>query len=253
MGQQYGIFEWDDDELTPGRKKEGGWSQNLFDSDGHLKANARFVPLEEEPDDDLYETSLVYVPTEQRRLNEEEEKLAQFLGAILAEVIREGIEAALPHVKNWWSETAKPTAVSTIKKVAANRKKAKEKPEKKAIHVNKEQCSEDLEATPKKPTMSKAEAQARTLAALAAQMFSQEQFDLIRDARIVDERGEIESSDIFAEVPQKTLNELVKQLAHRPELLSDMNLAGLASWFSAQQTREIASSHIQNEENEKED
>lgn len=63
MGQQYGIFEWDDDELTPGRKKEGGWSQNLFDSDGHLKANARFVPLEEEPDDDLYETNLVYVPT----------------------------------------------------------------------------------------------------------------------------------------------------------------------------------------------
>lgn len=101
--------------------------------------------------------------------------------------------------------------------------------------------------------MSKAEAQARTLAALAAQMFSQEQFDLIRDARIVDERGEIEGSDIFAEVPQKTLNELVKQLAHRPELLSDTNLAGLASWFSAQQTREIASSHIQNEENEKED
>ena len=36
--QQYGIYEWDDDELTPGRKKEGGWSQNLFDPDGHLVA-----------------------------------------------------------------------------------------------------------------------------------------------------------------------------------------------------------------------
>ena len=34
MPQEYGYYEWDDDSLTPGLRKEGGWHQNLYDSDG---------------------------------------------------------------------------------------------------------------------------------------------------------------------------------------------------------------------------
>jgi hypothetical protein len=49
MGRIRGHYEWDDDDLTPGRKKEGGLHQNLFDADGHLKGNARFVP-EDDPE-----------------------------------------------------------------------------------------------------------------------------------------------------------------------------------------------------------
>ena len=45
-----GFYEYDDDDLTPGKKKEGGLHQNLFDSDGNLKGNARFVPDEEQVD-----------------------------------------------------------------------------------------------------------------------------------------------------------------------------------------------------------
>lgn len=48
MGSIRGRYEWDDDELTPGRKREGGLRQNLFDRDGKLKANARFIPVEDE-------------------------------------------------------------------------------------------------------------------------------------------------------------------------------------------------------------
>ncbi|MFC9519184.1 hypothetical protein ACFTSD_25945 [Nocardiaceae bacterium NPDC056970] len=42
-----GFYEYDDDDLTPGKKQEGGLHQNLFDSDGNLKGNARFIPHEE--------------------------------------------------------------------------------------------------------------------------------------------------------------------------------------------------------------
>ncbi len=44
MARIRGHYEWDDDDLTPGRKKEGGLHQNVYDSDGNLKSNARFVP-----------------------------------------------------------------------------------------------------------------------------------------------------------------------------------------------------------------
>jgi hypothetical protein len=38
MARIRGHYEWDDDALTPGRKKEGGLHQNLYDSAGNLRA-----------------------------------------------------------------------------------------------------------------------------------------------------------------------------------------------------------------------
>ena len=60
MGRIRGHYEWDDDDLTPGKKREGGLHQNLFDKDGHLKSSARFVPddADDEPDP-LYVTETV--------------------------------------------------------------------------------------------------------------------------------------------------------------------------------------------------
>ena len=45
-----GFFEYDDDDLTPGKKKEGGLHQNLYDGDGKLKGTARFIPDEKRVD-----------------------------------------------------------------------------------------------------------------------------------------------------------------------------------------------------------
>lgn len=50
MARIRGHYEWEDDDLTPGQKREGGLHQNLYDRDGKLKGNARFVPdLSDEP------------------------------------------------------------------------------------------------------------------------------------------------------------------------------------------------------------
>ena len=40
-----GRLEWDDDELTPGKKKEGGLHSTLFDADGNLIKRGRGKPL----------------------------------------------------------------------------------------------------------------------------------------------------------------------------------------------------------------
>lgn len=45
-----GFYEYDDDDLTPGKKKEGGLHQNLYNDDGKLKGNARFIPDEKRTD-----------------------------------------------------------------------------------------------------------------------------------------------------------------------------------------------------------
>lgn len=64
MGRIKGHYEWDDDDLTPGRKKEGSLHQNLFDSAGNLKGSARFVPDDGTEPEPLVVTETVYVPVE---------------------------------------------------------------------------------------------------------------------------------------------------------------------------------------------
>lgn len=47
MPEIKGSLIWDDDELRPGKKKEGGLHSNLFDEEGDLQASASFIPDEE--------------------------------------------------------------------------------------------------------------------------------------------------------------------------------------------------------------
>lgn len=65
MARQAGYYEWDDD-LTPGKKKEGGWHQNLYDTEGQLKGSARFVPVDDDQEDPIVVTETMYVPADER-------------------------------------------------------------------------------------------------------------------------------------------------------------------------------------------
>ena len=62
MGRIAGHYEWDNDDLRPGRKSEGGLHQNLFDSDGALQGSARCVPDEKSEGEPLGITECIYVP-----------------------------------------------------------------------------------------------------------------------------------------------------------------------------------------------
>lgn len=53
--------EYDDDDLTPGRNKDGGLRQNLFDIEGHSHGSARFIPDEGQDGSEL-EPAFAYEP-----------------------------------------------------------------------------------------------------------------------------------------------------------------------------------------------
>lgn len=77
--------------------------------------------------------------------------------------------------------------------------------------------------------MSNAEAQARLVAAAAAQRFAMEQAHLVSQSDIVGAADVNEVMQQIAEHPQEMLDTLIKQLARNPRLLEDGSLAQLAS------------------------
>ena len=105
MGRIKGHYEWDDDDLSPGQKKEGGLHQNLFDGEGKLKGSARFIPGDGRRHRALFVTETVYVPVEQRRRTRGEEELEQAIAALVSHLIDRGIAKAKPLAEEWWRGT----------------------------------------------------------------------------------------------------------------------------------------------------
>lgn len=226
MGRIKGYYEWDDDGLTPGRKKEGGLHQNLFDSDGNLKGSARFVPAEGEPDR-VVVTETVYVPVEMRRSSEEEEELEDAIAELLSGLLVLGIVSLRPHVERYWRETARPSLDARLTRVRA--RLSRRRSGKAAVVVEGTVVEPSEALAEKRPRMSRAEAQARYLAGLAARAFSNEQFRLVAQADIVEGEDLEELRQSLGELPSGQVKELVQAMVKDPSLLDEANLAKLAS------------------------
>ena len=98
MAEIRGKYVYDDD-FTPGRKNDGGLSQNLYNDEGRVETHATFIP------DDEYE----YEPdSEPQGLSDEDRRRAEELGALLGAALVAIAIAAAPHVKRWWLDTAWP-------------------------------------------------------------------------------------------------------------------------------------------------
>lgn len=107
MARQVGYYEWDDD-LIPGKKKEGGRHQNLYDTEGRLKGSARFVPVDDQ-EDPIVVTETMYVPADER-LSKTQEMVTDIIASVIVKLIEDGAKAATPRVKRWWNEAAVPFA-----------------------------------------------------------------------------------------------------------------------------------------------
>lgn len=186
MPQEYGCFEWDDDSLTPGRAKKGGWSPNLFDSDGNLKSQARFIPAGNNNDygdgnyseDDYSITNYVHTT----------------VAALGGAAVCYGAVQAMPHIKRFWKEKVKPIF----------RPKAKgQKDQQHSIHhdleailvaaeeatdskVSSENPSTDMVIAKKQPTMSIDEVITRLYLAKAARDYSDEQLQMVINSHTID-------------------------------------------------------------------
>lgn len=111
-----GFLEYDDDDLTPGKKKEGGLHQNLYNRDGDLKGHARFIPGEgQDPDPVVVDQSRNVHDTKQerrrvreRRRHRVQDEVADFLAEIMKDAVKDLVAEATPHAKRLWNEKALP-------------------------------------------------------------------------------------------------------------------------------------------------
>lgn len=233
MGRIPGYYEWDDDGLTPGRKKEGGLHQNLFDADGNLKGSARFVPTDVNEPEQFVVTETVYVPVEERRRTREQEELENAISDLLTALVLVGIEKAKPHVEQWWRETLRPFVSNQWSRVRGPRRGVRPT-ELETTSTKKDSAADTsaqdiLVAPSDRPKMSSAEAQARLLAAIAAQAYSDEQMRLVSSAEIVDadDLGEIHAA--LAKLPPEVVAGLIKKMVTNPSMFDEETLAELAS------------------------
>lgn len=238
VGRIPGYYEWDDDDLTPGRKKEGGLHQNLFDADGSLKGSARFVPADEVDPDPVYVTEYVtervYVPAEERRLTPEQQELADLISEVLLAFMAKGIERAKPHVKKWWMESVRPFVGEQRARLSQRRPRRPLKADRALLESDhlpdsSDQVPAESAVAASRPKMSSAEAQARYLAAMAARAFSEEQLRMVRGADIIDAQNVAEVEARIAELPPSEVRELMSRMVTDPSMLGEETLAELAS------------------------
>lgn len=106
MPEIRGTFSYDEGDLTPGRSRNGGFSQLLYDRDGSLVAHATFHPDDE--DDERRESR--FEPATEATSPEDEEL---DLGVVIALALVVAGVVAAPRVKQWWINTAAPQ-LSTV-------------------------------------------------------------------------------------------------------------------------------------------
>lgn len=237
MARQAGYYEWDDD-LTPGKKKEGGWHHNLYDTEGRLKGNARFVPVDDDQEDPIIVTETVYVPADER-LSKTQEMVAEIVSSVIVKLIEDGVQVAKPHVQRWWNETAVLFAKAKAKDWKHRRslrhaEKAPQGVEEIVIDdvtSSEESSSISILQADERPTMSSAEAQARLLAAVAARAYSDEQLRMVSDSQIIDTEDSETIRSTLVQIPREHLIAVIEHMTRHPHLLEESNFANLASFI----------------------
>lgn len=255
MGQQRGTFYWDDDSLSPGKRSDGGWSQNLFDQDGNLREHATFIPdLDSDESDSTYspyDDPPMFMSSEARWDSEDEEdeestedatdRLVEALILLIGVAAVAGASYAGPRIKKWAEGTALPFIKGTLSKVRLPWGKKQDEdltPEGTNVASSPlatigrggaQATHAPLQIEAKRQKMSNAEAQARLMAAAAARLFAEEQTRLVLRSDIVDAADVDELRAQIAMHPREKLETLLQHLARNPRLLEDTSLAQLAA------------------------
>lgn len=250
MARIHGTYEYDDDDLTPGKKKEGGLHQNLYDDDGNLKGNARFIPDDDQPEKDYgsdyvdpyYAAQLAAeAEAEERRRERERQENAELIARVLTFLATDGYEKAKPHAQRLWREKLAP-AVQARREARARRKierqgrreqkRGTDQSESNVVATRVE--NEIIEGTAIAPTndlllasqeyrrnMSSSEAQARYAMALAAKAFSDEQLRMVANANVVEDEQFVELESALAKLPPAQVAQIIDQMELSPTVRAD--------------------------------
>lgn len=183
MARERGYFEYPDG-LTPGRSKDGGWSQLLYNGDGDLVDHGTFFPEEHEDDaggDEATPGSPDWVIP------------AAIWIAVSAVATVVAVKAA-PPVKKWWNEDALPAIRAKWKGFGKASEAHNQAATTEIIPLSgassasfSEEVDDALEEH--QASMSSKEAQQRLLAILMAAAFIAEQLRRLSNARVEVEVG----------------------------------------------------------------
>lgn len=236
MPQEYGYLEWDDENLTPGRAKEGGWSPNLFDSDG-LKGQAHFIPTGNNNDygdgdyseDDYSITN--HVHEEKHQSSEADDAFIKISVALIVVSACCGAILAMPPVKRFLKEKVKSFFRSKVKDqqhsihhdLEAILIAAEEPTDSK---VSSENPSTDIVIAKEQQTMSIDEAKARLILAAMGRAYSDEQLQMVINSHTID-TDELEA--VWSELMQLPRAELVSIFENmaRNSQISEADLTAL--------------------------
>lgn len=229
-----GRFEYSDG-LTPGRSKDGGLHQNLYDDQGRLVDHGTFIPDDENDDGSQTDPPpvLIYITDENTSDSRSDER------SDLVETISDLVELlifvaeAYPHVKRWWNK-ALPVIKSRWKRLSRTRvadSQLAAGETSTVLEATVVDSSQGVVALPEvyRASMSSAEARARLLLALAAKAFSEEQIRIVSAARIKDDDGLVELKRTVDELTPQQIANVVKALKANPSFLDDETLAELGN------------------------
>lgn len=213
------------DGYTPGRKADGGLSQNLY-QDGNLRAQASFQP------DKAGGGSF---STEWEWNAENAEKLAALLTLAFAVA-----PVAAPVVKSWWSQTVQPALSRLYGRVRGWRRSKKDRLEPEAAPGSSTgiltQASTEVSRTidVAMQATSTQDAEQRLVAAFWISAYIASQRELLMGARIADPEGVAQLESAFEEFSAPEVVERVNQiLRDHPSLLGDGQAEAFLRLFGA--------------------
>lgn len=224
-----GRLEWDDDELTPGKKKEGGLHSTLFDADGNLKSSARFVPDEDDRKAESETVTMhIYHEVPAPAKTPEQEAFEKAVAEQLNRLVNFSIEKLTPHAVRFWEDKARPALRSKVAKVKAKTKMKKTNGDQSAVDLPAltDACTDVASVQEDKVEMTGAEARARYMLALAARAFSDEQMRILAAADAVDDDGYAELERAAADLPAHEAAAFIAAVT-RPSVLGEDLLAEL--------------------------
>ena len=221
-----GRYEYDDEDLTPGKKKgtKGGLSQNLYDTNGDLKSAASFIPDDPNAEPEHDDPSVIYIETAPPVKSKEQEVFEQAIQEQISRFIDYGLATAKPHLQRVWRERARPAIQSKWEQRPrlrrANRQLASGGASVAAMRVMVAEEIKDASAEYRQnPTST--EAQARLMMAMFMRALSDEQLDLVANAEIVLDEGYEELECRLAELPAPQVARMIEDLEASPSLLTD--------------------------------
>lgn len=211
--------------LGTSHEHDGAVTGHLFDEDNKLQGHAAWRQIDDDELDESYSSS--YEGSSTRHLTPEEEELIEQITVLVLTLILVGVQAAAPHVQRWWSETALP-AMRQAWSCVTRRKEPTEVETAETVELlqvveaqitNVPQPGSALALADPVFMMSSAEWAERYRAMVAAGRFRDEQAEVLRRAKIVDEtlpltiEGDLTARQFAAKVR--------RMLASNPALLTD--------------------------------